>query len=261
VSLGLTVLGGAAAWPNPEQGCSSYLVDDGQTTLLLDCGPDTMSTLRAETDYHDIDAIILSHWHSDHVLDIVPYRYGLVYGPGSLPRPIPLYVPPGISRRLDELAAALIDADDDPRAFWEGVFRIHEYGSSSDINVGSFSIRFVETQHYVPCFAARVTHRDTRRVIVYSADAGVVEPLIDLFRGADIAIVEATLDDHGETPRQDRGHLTPEDAGRLARMASVGTLVVTHLWSERDSATVVARASTQFHGPVIAASAGMRINV
>ena len=127
--------------------------------------------------------------------------------------------------------------------------------------MGSFSIRFAETQHYVQCFAARVTHRDTRRVIVYSADAGVVEPLIDLFRGADIAIVEATLDDHGETPRQDRGHLTPEDAGRLARMASVGTLVVTHLWSERDSATVVARASTQFHGPVIAASAGMRINV
>lgn len=257
----LTVLGGAAAWPNPAQGCSSYLIEADDTALLLDCGPDTLSTLRTHIDYHHVDAVVLSHWHSDHILDIVPYRYGLVYGPGTLEAPIPLWIPPGITGRLEALAASLIDPEDDPREFWTSVFDLREYGPESRITVGQLEARFGWTQHYVPCLATRIEHRNSGRVVAYSADAGLVEPLVDLFQNADLAIVEATLDDHGDTPRESRGHLTPEDAGRLARMAGVGTLLVTHLWSERDPATVIERVNTEFDGPVIVATEGMTIDV
>lgn len=257
----VTVLGGAAAWPNPGQGCSSYLVEAGDCAVLLDCGPDTLSTLRATVDYHTIDAAILSHWHSDHVLDIVPYRYGLVYGPGSTAAPIPLWVPPGIGGRLEELAASLIDPEDDPSAFWTDAFDVSEYDARSTLTIGQFRITFGWTQHYVPCLAARVEHLRSGRVIAYSADAGTVEPLVDLFRGADLAIVEGTLEDHGDTPLENRGHLTPEDAGRLARLSEARSLLVTHLWSERDPATVIQRAGAEFDGPVVAASPGMTIDV
>lgn len=257
MSLRLTVLGGAAAWPNPGQGCSSYLIEADSAKLLIDCGPDTLSTLRAHVDYHDVNDIILSHWHADHVLDIVPYRYGLIYGPGSRSTPIRLWVPPGVGRRLEQLASALIAPDDDPRAFWSSAFDIREYNPDATLSIDSFDVSFLATQHYVYCCAVRVEHRTSGHVICYSADTGLVEPLVDLFRDASLGVIEATLDDHGTTPPQERGHLTPEDAGRLARMANIRRLLVTHLWSERDPTSVVARAATEFGGPVIAAEAGL----
>lgn len=261
MTMRLTVLGGAAAWPNPGQGCSSYLIEANDTTLVLDCGPDTLSTLRARVDYHDVDALIVSHWHSDHVLDLVPYRYGLVYGPGVAGNPVALWVPPTISRRLDALAASLIDPEDDPRAFWSGAFDVREYDPDAALTIGQFDISFTQTQHYVPCYAARVVDKRSGSVVAYSADTGSIEPLVELFRGADVAIVEATLDDHGDTPAQERGHLTPTDAGRLARIAGAKTLLVTHLWSERDPAVVISQASAEFDGPVITAEVGMTIDV
>ena len=51
----LTVLGGAAAWPNPGQGCSSYLISSGSTNIVVDCGSDTFLELRKHIDYHDVD--------------------------------------------------------------------------------------------------------------------------------------------------------------------------------------------------------------
>lgn len=261
MTLRVTVLGGAAAWPNPGQGCSSYLVDAGETAILLDCGPDTLATLRARIDYHRLDAVVLSHWHSDHVLDMVPYRYGLVYGPGTSERRIPLWVPTGVSARLDGLSAALTEPEDDPRAFWDDVFDRHEYDAATTVTVGSLRIDFDWTQHYVPCLASRVTDHTTGRSLAYSADAGLVEPLVDFFRGVDLAIIEGTLEGYGDTPPNERGHLTPEDAGRLAQLAGAAALLVTHLWSERDPETVRQRAASEFDGRVMVARPGMTIDV
>ena len=56
MSIELTCLGGAAAWPNPGQGCSSYLVRSGETTILLDAGSDTFMELRKHADYRELDA-------------------------------------------------------------------------------------------------------------------------------------------------------------------------------------------------------------
>src|SRR5579875_1707271 len=101
----VTVLGGAAACPNPGQGCSSYLIEHGSSSLLLDCGPDTLSTLRQATDYRSIDAIIISHTHADHTLDLIPYRYGLRYEPAGERHRIPLWLPPDGSQFLEWLAS------------------------------------------------------------------------------------------------------------------------------------------------------------
>ncbi|MCO5178378.1 MAG: MBL fold metallo-hydrolase [Thermomicrobiales bacterium] len=261
MSLRLTVLGGAAAWPNPGQGCSSYLIESDAAAVLLDCGPNTLSTLREHIDYHSVTAVVLSHWHSDHVLDLIPYRYGLIYGPGSLDAPIPLWVPRDVEQRLHELAAALSDPEDDPTAFWASTFAIREFGDASLIRLGDLTISMHWSQHYVPCYAMRVELESSGHVIAYSADAGAIEPLIEMMRHADLAIIEATLDDHGDTQPSERGHLTPEDAGRLARLAGVKSLFLTHLWSERDPASVITRAQSEYDGPVTVAERGLSIDV
>jgi ribonuclease BN (tRNA processing enzyme) len=73
---------------------------------LIDCGPDTISELQKHVALDDIDLILISHVHSDHTIDLVPYRYGLKYMPGLKPSRIPLWMPPNETSFLQRLAHA-----------------------------------------------------------------------------------------------------------------------------------------------------------
>ena len=84
----LTVLGKSPAWQDAGGACSGYLVEDGDTTLLLDCGNGVFGKLRERVDYVDVDGVVLSHLHADHFLDLVPYSYALAYAPRQQPVPV-----------------------------------------------------------------------------------------------------------------------------------------------------------------------------
>jgi ribonuclease BN (tRNA processing enzyme) len=215
--------------------------------------------LRAETDYTAVDAVVISHFHSDHMLDLVPYRYGLLYGPASPAKPIPLWLPPGASRGLARLAAALENLDEPSYAFWDSTFEVREYDPASDLEVGDLTISFAQTQHYVPCHAMRIDALGGG-TLFYSADTGAVEPLLSLAAGADVALVEATLE-AAEPDQYERGHLTAHEAGLLATKAGVRQLVLTHLWVERGDHAAIEEASRAFDGQISVAKPGMTIEV
>jgi len=77
----LTVLGKSPSWQDVDGACSGYLIEEGDTTLLLDCGGGVFSKLRRYRDYASVDAVVISHLHADHILDLVPYSYALLYSP------------------------------------------------------------------------------------------------------------------------------------------------------------------------------------
>ena len=181
----LTVLGGAAACPNPDQGCSSYLVESNGVRVLLDCGSDTLSPLRSVTDFRSIETIIISHLHSDHTLDLVPYRYGLKYAPGGPNRQIPLWMPPGGKHFLHSLAEAFGTQEEEAESFFD-VFAIREYDPKWSAEIGPFAIRFYRTRHFIPCWAIRL--EEDGKSLVYLADTGPDEALIDFARDADLLI-------------------------------------------------------------------------
>ena len=85
----LTVLGKSPSWQDAGGACSGYLLQDGETTVLLDCGNGIFGKLRQFVDYVDVDAVVLSHLHADHFLDVVPYAYALTYAPRQQPVPVP----------------------------------------------------------------------------------------------------------------------------------------------------------------------------
>ncbi len=91
----LTVLGGASAGPGPRQGCSGYLVEAGGTRLVLDLGPGTLPELRQHTEMAALDAVVISHMHVDHMLDLLALWWGWIHNPVPLPRLLPLWLPPG----------------------------------------------------------------------------------------------------------------------------------------------------------------------
>lgn len=258
MALSLTVLGGSAAWPNPGQGCSAYLVTDGTTNVLLDCGPNTLLELRKHVDYTALDAIVISHCHADHILDLVPYRYGLAYGPTRSNRKIPVWLPPGGRDRMEMLGGAFDGQGEPHRSFWEPAFDLSEFDPPSGLTINRLRITFAATQHYIPCFAMRVETPDNRSVF-YSSDSGSVQPLLNLVEGVEVVVAEATLERH-DHPEEKRGHMTPEEAGKLARAASAHTLIVTHLWSERPDDIVSRTAAEHFDGRILIAKPGMCVD-
>jgi len=259
MSFDLTVLGGSAAWPNPGQGCSSYLLRAGHESLVLDCGADTLLELRKHVNYAAVDAVVLSHLHADHMLDLVPYRYGLVYGPVRPERPIPLWIPAGSRATLDALGLAVGGYSEPGMSFWDGAFDLLEYDPAIDLDIGSFHIAFAATQHFSACYAMRISVGD--RVLVYSADTGAIEPLIEFTRGAHLLLAEATEDSVPVEPSPIRGHVSPSEAGLLGKQAGVEQLVLTHLWAERPDADTLAAARGAFDGVVSIAKPGLRLEI
>jgi ribonuclease BN (tRNA processing enzyme) len=69
----LTVLGKSPSWQDADGACSGYLIEEDGTTVLLDCGNGVFSKLRRFRDYTKVDAVVISHLHSDHFLDLVPF--------------------------------------------------------------------------------------------------------------------------------------------------------------------------------------------
>src|SRR5204863_1771133 len=85
----VTVLGKSPSWQDAGGACSGYLIEEAGTVLLLDCGNGVFAKLRERIDYTELDAVLLSHLHADHFLDVVPYAYALTYTPRQQPVPVP----------------------------------------------------------------------------------------------------------------------------------------------------------------------------
>lgn len=259
MSMRLTILGGAAAWPNAGQGCSAFLLRSARTQILLDCGPDTLQELRRHADYLALDAVVISHCHADHILDLVPYRYGLVYGATRPRRPIPLWMPPGGMATLDALASAVGGDAESPGEFWAKAFDVREYAPAERLELGDLRIAFERTLHPVPCYAMRIEDA-AGASLFYSADTGDATPLVGLARDAGVALVEATTSGDDATPLEQRIHLTPRQAGEFATQARVRTLVLTHLWSERNDSQTRQEAAAVFSGRTEIARPGLTVD-
>ncbi len=251
--LTLTVIGCSAAAPRAGGASSSYLVAAGETRVLLDCGPGSLSFLRKEINPRNLDAIVLSHLHADHTLDLIPLCYLLKYGPLEgdeqwvRDRPLPLIVPPGGEAFLTRLGGAL--EGDGGEGFWSP-FAIRTYDPHGTETIGGIAIRFAPTKHYIPCNAMRITPANAATpVLVYGADSAPVETLTTLAHGADLLILEATLPEP-EKPAP-VGHMSPAEAGTLATAAGgVKHLLLTHYWGVVPTEQMAAEARAVFSGVV-----------
>lgn len=253
----LTVLGGSAAGPNTGQGCSGALVEVGTTRMVLDLGPGTLPELRRHADYRTLDAVVLSHLHLDHVLDVLALRFALAYNPIPPPRPVPLWLPPGGLRFLDRAAAAFAEPDR-IEPFFAEVFAATEYDPEQPLTVGQARLRFAPTVHFVPCWAIRVDGTDGRPGIAYTADTGPTANLGPLLTGAVVLLAEAAAP--SATAAAERGHLTAAEAATMAVAAAADVLVLTHLWEEHDREEALSEAAAIFRGRIEVGTPGLSIS-
>lgn len=245
----LTVLGANGAVPRPGGACSGYLVQDGGTTILIDCGTGVYARLQQHVDPFALSAIFISHLHPDHFFDLVPFRYALRYAlHGGPPEPPQLWVPLGGIASLERFAGSFVARQD----FFGEVFAIREYDPADAVQVGGMLVTFQETRHYVPSFGIRVSGSGQ---FAYSADTTMCEEAVAVATGADLFLCEATAQE--STLEQVKGgHLSAVQAGEIATRAAVPRLLLTHIWHELDPLISLAEASRAYSGPVEIATEG-----
>lgn len=250
----LTVLGSGAACPPGGGASSGYLLEDRGQRILLDCGHGIASCLLAERPQLDLDAIIISHMHADHFIDLLPLRFRLTRDMNGLAQQrIHLYLPPGGRETFCEILAAVCF----PADFLETVFVVREYGSVTMLDLGAgLRARFAVGVHYIPGWALRI---DGSSSLTYTGDTAPAEAVTELARGSATLLAEATLEEPETGPV--KGHLTPVQAAELARDAEVGRLLLTHFWFDADRDAAAAAAKRLFPGEVTAVHDGMKVNI
>ncbi|WP_236245345.1 MBL fold metallo-hydrolase [Streptomyces sp. CC210A] len=247
MSPALTVLGTASPHPAPGRPCSGYLLSDRGVHVWVDAGPGSFAELQRHTDPRRLGALWISHLHADHSADLLAALYALAYGGLTPPAPIPVYAPAGCARRL---AGFLGRSDTDLPG---GVFDFRDLHDGHEVRHGGLSLRAYAVRHDTEAYGLRATCRGGA-VLAYSGDSGPCAALERLAADADLLLCEADLDRHeGPGPQV---HLTPEDAGHLARAARVERLLVTHVGPALDRETATRRAAAAFGGPTAAAYEG-----
>lgn len=239
----LTVLGCSGSMAGPDSPGSSYLVEADGYRLLLDLGNGAFGALMRHVAPHEVDAIVLSHLHADHCIDMTSYIVALRYGPATPTRRIPVFGPSGTKDR--------IEAAYDPSARKLGLHELFEFAIPRTMALGPFAVSFAIVNHPVPTYAIRVEHEG--RSLVYSGDTGESDALVELATGADVLLCEASFSSTDVfVPDL---HLTGTLAGEHAARAGVGRLVITHVqpWNSRSDA--VSEAKAVFTGEVVAAVA------
>jgi ribonuclease BN (tRNA processing enzyme) len=237
----LTVLGRSPASPNPGEACAGYLVEGGGGRVLVDIGPGVVAELLLRHHPDELDAVVVSHMHADHMLDLVTLRY--VYPWRARPRHERLRVvlPPGSADQMLDLARGVGNA-----RHFEDSFRLSEHDGSTPFAFGGLELTPIETVHFIPCWGFRAVADG--RVLSYTADTAPCGGLEDLADGADLLLSEATLRslDEDAQPPERRGHLLPSEAGEAAKRARARRLILTHLPVENGADAARREASQAF---------------
>ena len=245
----LTVLGSSGTYPGgPGRACSGFLVTQGDVRLLLDCGTGVLANLQAHVPIDALDAIIISHMHADHFIDLLPVRYAFQFGNHPRETPLTVYLPPGGEAMWEYMVKPLAE----PGTPFSKPFKIAEYQERTSHQIGELNVRFVGLHHYIPSYGMEVSGNDS---LVYSADTAPCEELVSLAQGADLFLCEATwLPDSAPLPQ--RGHLTAKEAGEAAREAGAGRLLLTHISPAVDASESLKAAKDSCGGEVLLAQEG-----
>lgn len=249
------VLGSCGAWPEPGRACSGFLLEHNGFRVVIDLGYATLPRLLELVDSavgDGIDAVVITHRHPDHMLDLHGLFRARWFGRRSAPA-IPLYAPSGVFERV-----AVLEEDDSDAV--RQVFDWHEIPSGAT-EVGPFRLETVGLPHFVPNVGLRLSCVDF--TVAFTGDTGPDPALAELGRAADLYIVEATSRDQQPdsvpSPSGLRLHLTARDAGVAAAAAGARRLMLTHFWPGNDREQSRAEAATVFSGEILLADEGLAV--
>jgi ribonuclease Z len=288
--------GTGAPMPDKERAGPQTVVIAREQFLVFDSGPGSthkMEVIPLEVGH--VDALFLTHYHSDHIGDIGELMLKR-WGSTSNDQPLPIYGPPGIEQVVAGFEAAYqldvgyrVDHHGEeamPVSGSGGAVHMFDLGSdlmASDVVYEQDGVQVIAFNvDHAPIFPAvgyRVTYKD--KSVVITGDTVFTDSLIHHAMGADVLVSEAlnhkmstilseatsALENNASIVAEDIKdyHMTPEQAGILAKEAGTSYLIITHVLPPVPSQILVrpflrdARAA--FDGEIYMANDGTMITI
>ncbi|MCX8130530.1 MAG: MBL fold metallo-hydrolase [Clostridia bacterium] len=228
----LTILGNNGPFPAAGGACSGYLVQEGSTNLLIDCGNGVLSNLQKIINIEDLDAIILTHLHSDHISDMMVLKYAIQVKKDK-----------GALNKTFNVFAPQEPAEEYKRINIKNVFEMHPVTEELKLQFGILKVSFREMKHPVKCYGISADNGSKR--FVFSGDTAWNENIIDFSMNADLLMLDAGLLTKDKSS-EDVPHLTAAECGMIAARAEVKRLILTHFWPEYELSEILGEARQYF---------------
>lgn len=240
----LTVLGSGNGSFEVDRQPPSFLVEEGSTRILLDCGYGTFHTLAHHKRMGkqcaplDLTGVCISHFHGDHMADLLPIINTRVLMEGNFHTPLTVIGPLGLKQRWLDLHHIYCCNE----LLREEVL-IQECGGGHEFVIGghdmkdhaaqSLCIQPFQVDHIAGeiCLGFRVTCRKTGKTLVYTGDLNrdqTERSNLNMMRHANLLIVDAGAAHSGNTR-----HFTAQAAWTLGRSCEVEQIILNHISSRR----------------------------
>lgn len=246
----LTIVGCAGSYPNAAGPASSYLVEHEGYSIVMDMGNGALGPLHAHIDPLAVDAVLLSHLHADHFLDMCSYYVLRRYHPAGIPPRIPVYGPPDTNYRMATAYGM------PPEPGMVDVFDVRTY-PEHEFELGPFTVQVARVYHPVTTYALRLSAGG--KTLVFSGDSAPCDALVDIARDADLALFEASYREGDDNPTG--LHMTPRESAGLAAAAGARRLLLTHIVTWHDNSDALTSARAEFGDAVDLATPGMVVSV
>lgn len=259
MGMQLTVLGCWAPYPPAGGACSGYLIEHGETSIMLECGNGSFSKLQKHIDYTRLAAVIVSHLHPDHYLDLFCLRHAIAGAirDGRRTGPLALFLPSEPAPQYQQLAKftdAFIVNGIEQLPLLDTEWGVQVYQS----RLGRLKLQFVPNEHPLPAYGVSIDSGQGR--LVFSGDTARTEKLVALAQGADLLLCEASgLDKDNDFVKG--CHLTARQAGEIAKEAQVRQLVITHFYPPYDLHELGKQATAGFGHAVLLAKEGAKYDI
>jgi ribonuclease BN (tRNA processing enzyme) len=243
----LIVVGSAPAYTTlPCRASSCYLIEHGETSIALDFGQGSFSALAAHRSPETLTAVVISHLHADHNVDLIPLRHFVEFEKdGKAPD---LFGPTDLRARFDSLLAGEVFEQFGGGPLAPGTFEI-----------GDLTVQAGHVTHIPDSYAFRVTVTGSDGPgLVYSGDCGEPDDLLPLIHPGDIVLCEAGFGTRRDAPQI---HLTAQEAASVAKRGEAEWLYLTHIHHRYDTEEVRGAAVNEFGTNVGIAQPGMTIDI
>lgn len=243
-------MGSGTCVPTVERGPSGLALSFDSHLIFFDGGGGTLRQMaRLGLDFRKVDYLCITHFHPDHVSDLIPFLFVTNYTAGFT-RSLPLQIlgPRGLKnfyKQLHGIFGQWIEARTYPLSFRE----VHD----SRIPFPDFSLATLPMAHSTPGVGFRLNVRE--RSLAYSGDTDYCANIVRLGQDADLLILECSF----PSERKVQGHLTPSLAGRIAREASCKKLLLTHFYPVFQGHDILKECRAEFPGEILLAEDGMKL--
>lgn len=236
-----TIIGSGSCVPNLKRNSSGALLEVDEKLILVDCGTGVLHNIpKTGYDYKKIDIICITHLHLDHINDFAALLFAYHNDPDcNRLKDLQIIGPIGFQNYYKSLKK-MYGGSIKPKNYEITIFEAEQF--SFDVN--DIRIKIYKTYHTKESIGFRFEYED--KILAVSGDTGYHKNIIELCKNASLAVLESSFPDELSSEL----HLTPSQAGKIAKKANVKKLILTHLYPIAEKYQLVNQCNKYFSGEV-----------